>query len=189
MEKKSIIVIGGSAGSINILMKILPEFSADFPVPIIVVVHRKQNNENVLEKLLQQKCKLSVLEIEDKMFIESNTIYIAPAEYHLLIEKDFSFSLDSSEKILNSKPSIDITMESVVDVYKNNVTGVLLSGANEDGAMGMKLIHEAGGLTITQSLNSALIKTMPKAAKNLTQIDYVLSPENIIKQLSKLVSR
>lgn len=179
MENKEIIIVGGSAGSINVILKILPALNQDLCLPVIIVLHRKPSDENVLETLLQLKCKIKVKEVEDKMPIEKHHIYLAPANYHLLIERDHTFTLDDSEKVNYSRPNIDVTMDSLVQIYGNKIIGVLLTGANDDGAIGMKLIHDAGGYTIIQKPDTCLFPIMPKEAQKLAEPNQQLSPEEI----------
>lgn len=186
MENKEVIIIGGSAGSINVLLKILPLLVTDIAVPLILVVHRKSSDGTLLETLLQLKTNIKVFEVEDKMPIQSNCIYLAPANYHLLIEKEKTFTLDYSEKVNFSRPNIDVCMESVVNVYGNKVIGILLTGANNDGATGMKMINDAGGYTIIQSPDSCLFPLMPLHAEKLSEPDLKLSPEEIAEFITNL---
>lgn len=186
MEKKDIIVIGGSAGSIEVMLAILPGIPENFPIPIVVVLHRKNNNENITESIFQSRCKIPVIEAEDKMQIKSGVVYLAPCGYHLLIERNGTFSLDSSEKVNYSRPSIDVTMESILDIYKNKIIGILLTGANDDGAKGMQLIKNGGGMTIIQSPESAMMPIMPMAAENLIKPDKILNPLEISEFLANI---
>jgi two-component system chemotaxis response regulator CheB len=179
MEKKEIIVIGGSAGSFDVLMNIIPLLPEVFPLPIVIIVHRKTSEESILTALFQRQCKMKVTEADEKMKIEKGIIYIAPAGYHLLVEKDHTFSLDYSEKVNNSRPNIDVTIESIVDVYRDKVIGILLSGANNDGAKGMELLKDSGGFVVIQSPETALFPKMPKAAEKIMKPDTVLSPGEI----------
>lgn len=183
MEKKEIIAIGGSAGSIDVLMRILPLLPDNFPLPIIVILHRKLTEKNLMESIFQSRCKIPVTEVEDKMPIEKGKVYLAPAGYHLLVEKDHTLSLDFSEKVNFSRPSIDVTLESIVDVYQGKVLGILLTGANDDGAKGMKLIKDAGGLVVIQTLETSMMVEMPEAAESLLKPDGILSPEEIAEFL------
>lgn len=179
MEEKEIIVFGGSAGSVDVLLSILPKLPVKFPFPIVVVIHRKDMDDSVLESVMKSRCQLNVIEIEDKTFIKDGTIFLAPAGYHLLVENDYSFSLDLSEKINFSRPNIDVALESIVNIYKNRVIGILLSGGNEDGARGMKLIKDAGGLIMIQSPESSLVPVMPKSIESLVEPHNILSPDEI----------
>ncbi|MGE0567231.1 MAG: chemotaxis protein CheB [Bacteroidia bacterium] len=187
MEKNQIIIIGGSAGSVGVLMKILPKIPESYPIPIVVVVHRMAQEDNLLESLLKSKCSINIIEAEDKMHLAPSAVYMAPPDFHLLFEKDRTIALDYSEKVNYTRPSIDITMQSASDVYGNKVTGILLTGSNQDGAIGMKKIAENGGSTIIQSPESSEIKTMPESAEKLSKIDHVLNPDEILDYLMKTV--
>ena len=186
MEDKEIIVIGGSAGSINVLLKLLPLIEKDRCLPIIIIIHRKPTDENVLSTLLQFKTKITIKEIEDKMPIEINTIYLAPANYHVLLEKDKSFTLDDSEKVNYSRPNIDVCMHSVTQIYGNKTIGILLTGANDDGAIGLKMIHDMGGYTIIQKPETCLFSIMPQHAEKLSKPDLKLTPEGIAEFLTTI---
>ena len=167
MEKNGVIVIGGSAGSIEVIIKLIPFIPADFPHAIVVVIHRKATFEYHLEDVLNRKSKIKVFEIQDKMQLEPNNMYLVPGDYHLLVDKSGLLCLDVSEKVNYSRPSIDVTFESFAKAFGDKCVGILLSGANSDGAVGLKKIKEAGGLTIVQSPDSATVATMPMSAINL----------------------
>lgn len=155
-------------------------------MPVIVVVHRKANEENILESLMQFKCKIKVNEVTDKMPVEKNQVYLAPANYHLLIEKDKVFTLDDSEKVNYSRPNIDVSMENMVEVYGSKIIGILLTGANNDGAAGMKKIHDAGGFTIIQSPESCQFPSMPQFAEEMCTPDLKLNPEELAQFITNL---
>lgn len=168
------VVIGGSAGCLKVLLRIVPELHPHLDFPIIIVIHRKNDRRSSLDQLLTYHTALIVKEAEDKIMLENGKLYIAPPDYHLLIEKDQSLSLDGSEKVLWSRPSIDVTFQSATDIFGANVLGILLSGANNDGALGMEAIKKAGGKTIIQHPDNAEIPIMPLAALDLLQPDYLL---------------
>lgn len=167
MEKEGVIILGGSAGSIEVIMNIFPFIPADYPFIIVVVLHRKNTVEQHLEVILSRNAQIPVMEIQDKMQLKPAHIYIAPGDYHLLVDDEGICSLDYSEKVNYSRPSIDIAFECFSKVYGNCCVGILLSGANADGALGLKKIHDNGGLSIVQSPESAKVATMPMAAINL----------------------
>lgn len=171
---RSCVVIGGSAGSLKVLLQILPQLDPHLLFPIIIVVHRQNGHHSTLEQLLDERSKLTVKEAEDKETLLNGTVYLAPPDYHLLVEKDHSLSLDGSEKIRWSRPSIDVTFQSVAEVFGTKALGILLSGANDDGASGLKEIQLAGGTTIIQEPLNAEIPAMPIAALNLLQPDFLL---------------
>ena len=179
MEKDGVVIIGGSAGSIEVIMNLLPFFSENFPCPIVVVIHRKNTLENHLVDVLNKKCKLKVFEIQDKMQLERNTIYLAPGDYHLLVDARGCLYLDYSEKINFSRPSIDVTFDSFAKAFAEKCIGILLSGANADGAKGLESIKNSGGITIVQSPESSVISTMPMSAIKLFEPDMILEPVKI----------
>jgi two-component system chemotaxis response regulator CheB len=168
-----LVVIGGSAGSLDVILKMLTALPGHLPAPVVIVLHRKNSNDNLLADLLSTKTSLRVKEVEEKEPIRPGYLYIAPADYHLLIEKDYSFSLDDSEKINYSRPSIDATFETAADVYSSSLIGILLSGANTDGVEGLKKIKQSGGLTIVQEPDSAEVSYMPQQAINNVDVDIV----------------
>jgi two-component system, chemotaxis family, protein-glutamate methylesterase/glutaminase len=157
-------VIGGSAGSLDVVLSIMTHLPPDTRATIVVVVHRKNAPESPMISLLATRSGLPVKEVEDKEPILPGTIYLAPADYHLLVENRGSFSLDCSEKIHYSRPSIDITFDSAAEQFGAALVGVLLSGANADGAEGLYRIREAGGFTVVQDPKTAEIDYMPRAA-------------------------
>lgn len=168
------VVIGGSAGCLKVLMHILQELHPSLGFPLIIVIHRKNDRKSSLDQLLTYRTALIVNEVEDKVMLENGKVYIAPPDYHLLIEKDRFLSLDGSEKVLWSRPSIDVTFQSAAEIFGANTLGILLSGANDDGALGMEYIQKAGGKTIIQHPDNAEISIMPQAALYRIQPDYLL---------------
>lgn len=167
MEKEGVIIFGGSAGSIEVIMNIFPFIPEDYPFAIVVVLHRKNTVEHHLEDVLSRKAKIPVIEIQDKMQLKPANIYIAPGDYHLLVDETGLCTLDYSEKVNYSRPSIDVTFDCFANAFGNRCIGILLSGANSDGAESLKNIQDHGGLTIVQSPESAAVATMPMAAINL----------------------
>ncbi|CAG5068856.1 Protein-glutamate methylesterase/protein-glutamine glutaminase [Dyadobacter sp. CECT 9623] len=159
-----LLLIGGSAGSLEVLFKLLPLLKADLPFPVVLVLHRRNSGDSSLTELLASKSSLFTSEVEDKDPILAGNIYLAPADYHLLIENDRSFSLDYSEKINYSRPSIDVTFESAANIYGCSVVAALLSGANEDGTRGLMAIQKAGGRTVAQLPATAQMPFMPQHA-------------------------
>ncbi len=180
------IVIGGSAGSFQGITKILSNIPEDFQLPIVMCLHRLKHVRNGFTEALSIKSKKPVLEPHDKENIKKGMVYLAPANYHLSLELGNSFSLSTEEMINNSRPSIDVTLDSAAYVYKEKLVGILLSGANRDGALGMKRIKERGGLTIVQDPAECMIDTMPAAALEATSIDHVLKVDEIIRFLNEL---
>ena len=172
-------IIGGSAGSLKVILGLLPELSPALSIPVVVVLHRLSHSNSSLEGLLASRTSLRVKEAEDKDQLTASTIYIAPADYHLLIEKDLSVSLDVSEKVLFSRPSIDVALQSAAEAFGAGLLAILLSGANHDGAEGLKEVKEAGGMVAVQDPSQADNGVMPEAALKLIRPDYVLSDGQI----------
>jgi two-component system chemotaxis response regulator CheB len=188
-SKYQLIVMGGSAGSTAVLIELLPFFPADYPWPIVVVQHLHPSQNGYFTERFAHQCALTIKEANDKESLKAGYIYFAPPNYHLLIEDNKTFSLSIDEKVNHARPSIDVLFESAVDVYASTLVGVILTGANNDGAHGLRLIKEKGGLTIVQDPNTAESSYMPKAAMEATQVDHVLSAPDIGRLLVKLPSK
>lgn len=189
MEKSAIIkdckvvIIGGSAGSLNALMQILPELTPLNNFAIVIVLHRKSTDDQTLEDLLTLKSSIPVKSIEDKIELLPGFIYVAPSNYHLLFEKNSLLALDTSEKINYSRPSIDVSFESAAEVFESSLIGILLSGSNTDGTLGLKAIQDAGGTIVVQNPLSADMPFMPNNAILYTKPDYILSTQEILQFL------
>ena len=182
------VVIGGSAGSFQGVVKILAQLPKGFPLPIIMCLHRLKHVRNGFVEALSIKSVVQVTEPNDKETIKKGNVYLAPANYHMSVELGNHFALSTEEMLNNSRPSIDITLGTCAFAYKEKLIGILLSGANKDGAMGMKYIHERGGLTIVQEPTECMIDTMPRSALAVTQIDHVLKVDQIVEFLKELDS-
>ncbi|MBD1395658.1 chemotaxis protein CheB [Pontibacter sp. JH31] len=165
-DVSKLIVIGGSWGGIQAALSVLQPLPANYSIPIVLVLHRLRNQEGGLQELFERKLNLKALEIEEKEKPEPGHVYLAPANYHVLLEKDHTFSLDDSELENYSRPSIDVTFTSAADVFGENTVGILLSGASRDGSSGLKYIFEKQGLVIAQDPAEAEVATMPLAAIN-----------------------
>ncbi len=158
------IVIGASAGGVQALSQVLPGLPAGFPMPVLVVVHIPARKDNALVDLFARKCRLAVKEAEDKEPIEPGTIYLAPPDYHLLVETEETLALSSDEAVNHSRPAIDVLFETAADAFGADVAGIVLTGANQDGASGLRAICAAGGTAIVQDPATAEVVTMPEAA-------------------------
>jgi two-component system, chemotaxis family, protein-glutamate methylesterase/glutaminase len=180
------VVIGGSAGSFQGITKILSMLPPDFPLPIIMCLHRLKHVRNGFVEALSIKSVKPVSEPYDKESIKKGCVYLAPANYHMSVELGNTFSMSTEDMVNNSRPAIDITLETAAYVYKQKLIGILLSGANKDGALGMKKIKDRGGLTIVQDPAECMIDTMPTAALKLTSIDYQLKIDEIVEFLKEL---
>ncbi|MBT28752.1 MAG: chemotaxis protein CheB [Thalassobius sp.] len=184
--KYKAVVIGGSAGSFQPVTKILSSIPKDFPLPIFLCLHRLKHVRNGFVEALSIKSTKEVQEPFDKESIKRGSVYLAPANYHMSIELGNSISLSTEGMVNNSRPSIDITLDSAAYAYRDKLVGILLSGANKDGALGMKKIKDRGGLTIVQSPEESTINTMPTSALEATEIDMTLTTEEIVKYLIEL---
>lgn len=178
------IIIGGSAGSFNVILSILKELDKDMHLPIVIILHRLKNAKTILEDYLQTQSHYIVKEAEDKEYVKSGYIYTAPSDYHVLLNENLSFSLDASEEVNYSRPSIDVSFESFSCVLKDNCCGILLSGANQDGARGLKMIAENGGETIVQDGDEAEFPAMPRAAIELYKKHTVYKLKDIVKKIN-----
>ena len=179
------VVMGASAGALHALSTILPQLDEDFSLPVMIVVHMPPDRKSILAEILQAKCKLPIKEAEDKEPIEAGVIYIAPPDYHLLVEEDGHLSLSTEEPVLFSRPSIDVLFETAADSYRDELIGIVLTGANEDGAAGMKYIADCGGTVVVQSPAFAEFSIMPQAALDACSAAEVLSLDEITNFLRK----
>lgn len=184
--KEKIIAIGCSAGGLAALTKVLEPVQSDFKYPIVVVQHRQKYERNMLEEVLQSKLKIQVKQANEKEYLQHGVLYVAPPDYHLLVERTGQLSLNSDVAINFSRPSIDVLLESVADAYQKNAIGILLTGSSSDGAQGMLKMMKCGGLTIAQDPATAEYSMMPASAIKLGAISKIMAPEQIAKFLLKI---
>lgn len=184
-----VVIIGGSAGSLQALLQILPFVEKPISFAIVIVVHRKNTDEQTLEDLIALKSKVTVKEVEDKVKLEAGFIYIAPSNYHLLFEKEGILALDTSEKINYSRPSIDVSFESAAEIYGSSLVGILLSGSNADGTEGLKAIKASGGVIAVQNPLSAEMPFMPNNAVLYTNPDFILHAQEILYFIASINSQ
>lgn len=173
------IVIGVSAGGMGALSAILPELPADLPYPVIIVQHMYPGSGSYLVSILDGKSQITVKEVEEKDKIAPGTVYIAPPNYHTLVEMDRTFSLSIDPPVNYARPSIDVLFESAADVYRNRLIGIILTGANSDGSRGLRRIKEIGGIAIVQDPATAEMDSMPNAAIAAAEPDYILPLDQI----------
>jgi two-component system chemotaxis response regulator CheB len=185
LNKYQLLIIGGSAGSLEVILEILPVLRSDIDYAIVLVMHRR-GGDSLLTGLLSDRTNLEVREAEEKEAIRPGVIYIAPADYHLLIEQDQTFSLDFSEKIHYSRPAIDASFETAAEAFGTTLVGILLSGANADGAEGLLRIKEAGGMTIAQDPAEASVSYMPQQAIENNAASQILTTRQIIDLMNEL---
>lgn len=158
------VVIGASAGGVEALGTLLPALPAGYALPVLCILHLPGDRESRLAELFDERLPLPVKEAADKESIQPGTVYFAGAGYHLSVERDFSFSLSCEAPVHFARPAIDLLMESSADAYGRGLVGILLTGANHDGAAGMAYIHASGGLTVVQDPADAQVATMPQSA-------------------------
>ena len=180
------IAIGTSAGGINALDYLLPHIPRETRSAVFIVQHMSADSDSYFVKIMNSKCQVKVKEACDTEEIKSGVVYFAPPGYHLLIEEDYTLSLNVDEKVNFSRPSIDVMFETAAEVYRRNLTGILLTGANADGSIGLKIISNLGGTTIVQNPKEATFSDMPEAALHIFKPDMILSLSEIAKFLEKI---
>jgi two-component system chemotaxis response regulator CheB len=174
-----IILIGVSAGGLNVMTKLLKDLPSDFPIPVVVVQHRSKDQRTLLEEVMQAKCMIQIKQADEKEKPKPGAVYFAPADYHLLFEEDGCFSLSCEAPVNYSRPSIDVLFETAADSFKKNVLAIILTGANNDGMKGMQKIRMKGGTTIAQKPASAEFSHMPQAAINANAVQHILEVSEI----------
>ena len=182
-----IVVVGASIGGLKALQSLLSGLPCDFSLPVVIAQHRGNDSDVGLCEYLARSSNLPVREPEDKEAVLPGHVYLAPRDYHLLIEKR-SFALSTDPPVTFARPSIDVLFESAADEYEKGVIGVILTGANRDGAHGLAKIKARGGLTLVEEPASATCAEMPQAAIDLTEVDWILPLEEIAPRLEKLSS-
>lgn len=180
------IVIGGSAGSIDALGVLLAALPASLRAPVLVVLHLPRNRPSLLCRIFQDRCALPVREAQDKEPIAAGTVYFAPPDYHLLVDAGPALALSVDPPVHYSRPCIDVLFESAADAYAGQLIGIVLSGANHDGASGLAAIHAGGGLSLVQDPASAPVSAMPEAALQRTTASQALEPQAIAALLLSL---
>ncbi|RYD57602.1 MAG: chemotaxis protein CheB [Sphingobacteriales bacterium] len=181
-----LVVIGGSAGAFDVILQALGKLQEGLRFPIIIVLHRKSSFDSMLSDLFSVKTRIPVKEAEDKDLLEPGHIYLAPPDYHMLIESDHTVGLDASEKVQYSRPSIDVTFQSAADVFGAKLVCILLSGANADGVDGLLATKNAGGLVVVQDPNNAGVSYMPAQAMQSMEVDHVIKGEEIAEFINAL---
>jgi two-component system chemotaxis response regulator CheB len=185
-DRLDAIVIGASAGGIEALSVVLPALPADTAAAVFVVVHLPRDRPSHLADIFARKCALKVREAQDKEPVEAGTVYFAPTNYHLLVDRGPQLALSVDDLVHHSRPSIDVLFESAAYVYRERLLGIILTGANDDGAEGLAVVHELGGWTVVQEPETAHSRQMVIAAQTATAPDYVLSLQGIAALLATL---
>ena len=182
-----LVAIGTSWGGLDALSRLLPSLPADFGAAVAVVQHRAANSPNALEELLRPRLALDVAVLEDKTPVEPGRVYVAPPDYHLLVERDGRFSLSTEARVQHSRPSIDVLFETAADAYGERLVAVVLTGANADGAAGLAYVKSRGGTAIVQDPDEAEVASMPRAAIAAAAPHAVLPLLGIAEHLVSLV--
>jgi two-component system, chemotaxis family, protein-glutamate methylesterase/glutaminase len=180
------VVIGASAGGVGALSVLLPALPKECPAAVFVVIHLPRDRPSLLVDVFARKCSLTVREAQDKEPVAAGTVYFAPANYHLLLDQGPQLTLSADDLVHHSRPSIDVLFESAAEVYRERLLGIILTGANEDGAAGLAAVHDAGGITVVQEPETAQSPQMVLSALKLRSPDMVLSLERIAGLLSGL---
>jgi two-component system chemotaxis response regulator CheB len=180
------VVIGASAGGVEALSEILPALPAGLRPALLIVLHLPRERPSLLVEIFANRCALPVREATDKEPVEPGTVYFAPPDYHMLVEKSRQIALSTDEPVHYSRPSIDVLFESAADVYADRLLGIILTGANADGAAGLHAVHRAGGTTVVQRPDSAKVPLMVVSALQRNPADFVLSLPEIAGLLKGL---
>lgn len=187
-SRYKVVVIGGSAGSFQVVVRILQSLPGSFSLPIILCLHRLKHVRAGFDEALGIRSVIPVVEPNDKDPIRPGVAYLAPSNYHLYVELGNRFSLSTEEVVNHSRPSIDLTFFSVARVYREYALGIILSGANRDGAQGLQRLKRMGGTALVQDPSECEVRTMTEASLQLTPVDAVLPTSGIIKYLEDLTA-
>ena len=180
------IVVGASYGGMEAIKTLLSALPENFRVPVIIVLHIGNNNVSGFLNYLNKNTPFKVKEAAEKEKIRPKTVYFAPPNYHLQVEADCSLSLSTDAKVNYSRPSIDVLFETAAWTYRNELTGILLTGSNSDGSKGLHTIQKYGGITIVENPETAFAKAMPSSAIELFEPDFVLNVDEIAEKLAGL---
>jgi two-component system chemotaxis response regulator CheB len=180
------VIIGGSAGSFQVVTRILNSLPKDFPLPVLLCLHRLKHVRSGFVEALSLKSTIPVEEPYDKDTLKPGKAYLAPANYHMYVELANRIALSTEDTVNHSRPSIDLSFITAANAYRDKLIGIILSGANRDGALGLKKLHDNGGIAIVQDPNECEVKTMTQSALQLTKADFVYTTDQIINYLQKL---
>lgn len=180
------VMIGGSAGSFQVVTKILANLPKDFKLPVFLSLHRLKHVRSGFVEALSIKSAIPVIEPNDKDQIKPGIAYLAPANYHMYIDLGGRFALSTEETVNHSRPAIDLSFITAAYAYKEKLVGIILSGANKDGAYGLKKVKDYKGTTIVQDPKECQVRTMTEASLKLTEVDHILYTDDIIKFLKKI---
>ncbi|HMN83577.1 MAG TPA: chemotaxis protein CheB [Burkholderiaceae bacterium] len=183
------LVIGASAGGVDALCQLLPALPPNARAAVCVVLHLPRERPSLLAEIFAPRCRCPVIEACDKQSLEPGKVYVAPPDYHLLIDAGPRIALSFDEPVHFSRPSIDVLFESAADVFRERLAGMLLTGGNEDGAAGLQTIRNMGGRTYVQRPDEAQAWMMPQAALDRGPVDAVLSLDRLAALIGTLAVR
>lgn len=183
-----VLAVGASWGGVEALSQLVAALPQEWSIPIVIVQHQHALSGTALERILSRLTSMTVIDVDDKLEIMPRHIYIAPANYHLLVESDRTFSLSIDSPVNFSRPSIDVTFAEMAAVFGERMIAILLTGANDDGVEGMRAVHGAGGFTIAQDPQEATVPTMPKAAIDAGVVDKVVVLNEMVPLVRELLS-
>jgi len=186
MSMYKAIVIGGSAGSFQVVTRILSALPNTFNMPVFLSLHRLKHIRSGFLEALSLKSNLPIVEPDDKEQIKPGRAYLAPSNYHMFVELGNRIALSTEEPVHHSRPSIDLSFITAANVYRDKLIGIILSGANSDGANGLKKIKDNNGLTLVQDPDECQVRTMTESSIRLTRVDHIFKTEEIIQFLLKL---
>lgn len=181
------VVLGVSAGGFHALPAVLSYLDRTLPVPVFIVQHLSPLSDTYLVEHLQDICQIEVKLAEDKETPRPAVIYLAPPDYHLLIEADYSLALSMEDRVNYSRPSIDVLFESAAEVYFDTLIGVIMTGANTDGSKGLMKIKKCGGLAVVQAPETAEVDLMPRSAIDSVEVDYIVPLDKLGAFLNKMI--
>lgn len=186
MWNQQLVVVGASSGGLDALLTLLAALSPEYCLPLLVVLHQRANRESGVPAMLARHTHLQVLEVEDKLSISSGHLYVAPPNYHVLIEKEKLLSLSIEPPVNYCRPSIDVTLDSAAFVYRERLVACVLSGANQDGADGAREVKRRGGRVFVQDTAEAQVSTMPQAVAAAVSVDGMLSMGGMAAMLNRM---
>ncbi|MFH2131810.1 MAG: chemotaxis protein CheB [bacterium] len=186
MKRYEAVVMGVSTGGLKALETVLRQLTGEFSLPVMIVQHRIAHSDDFLCRFLAGVCPLKVMEAEEKSRVKNGHVYIAPPDYHLQVEMDRTLSLSVDPPVNYSRPSVDVLFQTAAEVFQDRLVGVILTGANRDGSLGLAEIKRFGGLAVVQDPDTALAPEMPRSAIKTACVDHVLALEDIGRFLAQL---
>ena len=189
MARLEAVAIGVSSGGLEALKIVLPSLPADFPAPLLIVYHQGPRQDSFVVGYLNEQSRIEVVEAEEKEPLRPGVAYLAPPNYHLLVEEDKTLTLTTEDRVCFARPSVDVLFETAAEAFGPGLVGLVLTGANHDGSQGLKYIKQRGGLALVQNPETAEMGAMPRSALEAVEVDGVLELEEIGPRLMELFAR